>query len=46
MKELQRSPSKWQSEQRDMYRFFVDGNTASKLEKKAQEALAAASQKD
>lgn len=37
MKELQRSPTKWQSEQRDQYRFFVDGATAAKLEKKAAE---------
>lgn len=37
MKELQRSPSKWQSEQRDKFRFFVDSNTAHKLEKKGNE---------
>lgn len=36
LKELQRSPSKWQSEQRDKYRFFVDSTTATKMEKKEQ----------
>jgi hypothetical protein len=35
IKEMQRSPSKWQSEQRDQYRCFVDANTARNLEKKA-----------
>lgn len=42
MKELERSPSKWQSEQRDQYRFFVDSKTAAKLEMKAKEEAAAA----
>lgn len=30
---MQRSPSKWQSEQRDQYRCFVDSNTACNMEK-------------
>ena len=33
LRELQRSPSKWQSEQRDNFRYFVDQHTADELSK-------------
>lgn len=33
LREMQRSPSKWQSEQRDNFRYFVDQHTAEELSK-------------
>ena len=33
IKEIERSPNKWQSEQRDQYRIFIDGKTADEMKK-------------
>jgi hypothetical protein len=33
IKEIERSPNKWQSEQRDQYRIFIDGKTAEEMKK-------------
>ena len=37
MREMQRSPTKWQTENRDVYRKFVDHEQAQKMEKKKSE---------
>ena len=36
IREIERSPNKWKSEQRDQYRIFVDGKTADEMKKPKQ----------
>jgi hypothetical protein len=39
IREIERSPDKWKSEQRDQYRTFVDGKTADEMKKPKQNHL-------